>query len=229
MSPQAVIFDLDGLLIDTEAMWDETEQRIFAAVGLDCATFDPSCTVGLRVDEAIRYWYERHPWNGTSPQEVERMIVDEMAVAIATRARALDGASHALEVASELGVPLAVASSSPSRLIDASFRRLGISHLFDLAVSAENERCGKPDPSVYLTTARQLDVAPQRCVALEDSPNGVRAAKAAGMYCIAVPTETHRPVVALLADLVLPSLDELTLGHLSEGPTRTGARGASAR
>jgi HAD superfamily hydrolase (TIGR01509 family) len=209
-----VIFDVDGLLIDTEPVWLEVELAVFGELGVVLTAEDCRVTTGLRNDEVVRYWYERRPWSGTALDEVERRIIDAMAVAIATRGTALPGAVDAVELAGGLGVPVAVASSSPMRLIEASLQRLGLVGAFVAVVSAENEPFGKPHPGVYRTTVGQLGVDPHWCVALEDSPNGGRAAKAAGMACIGVPTPEHHDEVAALADLVLPSLVELTADHL---------------
>lgn len=217
MPPEAVIFDVDGLLIDSEPLWEQTERRVFAKVGVDLSAEDCQQTTGLRTDEVVRYWFERQPWVDVSPGEVETWILDGMVEAIAAHGSPLPGAVAALQIASRLDVPIAVASSSPPQLIDASLQRLGVSGMFATTASAYDEPFGKPDPGVYLTVARQLDVDPTRCVALEDSPNGVRSAKAAGMRCIAVPTSAHRATIAPLADVVLASLGDLTTQHLNSG------------
>jgi HAD superfamily hydrolase (TIGR01509 family) len=180
---QAVIFDMDGLLIDSEPLWHEAEKASFATVGLHLAQQDCLRTTGLRIDEVVRYW--------NAPPELAHQIVERVIALVEQKGAPKPGVAVALDAC--VGRPLGLASSSPSILIDAVLHRLGIRDRFAVAHSAEHEARGKPHPDVYLTTARLLGVSPSACVAVEDSPTGVRAAKAAGMRCVAVPD-------ALLAD-----------------------------
>lgn len=214
MAVEAVIFDLDGVLIDTEPIWQAVECRVFGAVGVPLTPQDCGQTIGLRTDEVVRYWFERHPWPGVSTDEVLARILDGMVEAIGTEGRAMPGALDAIELAQGMDLPLAVASSSLDRLINAALDRLGVAEAFAVTASAEHEARGKPDPAVFLTAARQLGVEPERCVVLEDSPFGVQSAKAAGMHCIAVPSPGHEQAIAPIADVVLESLEELTPAHL---------------
>jgi mannitol-1-/sugar-/sorbitol-6-/2-deoxyglucose-6-phosphatase len=214
MDPEALVFDLDGLLIDTEPVWQEVECRVFGAVGVPLTPEMCGQTIGLRIDEVVRYWHDRYPWTGTSLDRVLADVLDGMAAAIAERGAPKPGALAAVRLGQDLGIPLAVASSSPERLIDAALTRLGVADAFAVTASAEREATGKPDPAVFLTAARKLGADPRRSVALEDSPAGVRAAKAAGMRCIAVPSPGHEAAIAPLADVVLDSLEDLTLAHL---------------
>jgi len=134
-------------------------------------------------------------------------IVDRMVARVREVGAPLPGALEAVEAAAAQGLPLAVASSSPRRLIDATLARLGLSERFAAITSAEDDRYGKPHPAVYLRAAEALGVAPPRCLVFEDSLNGVIAAKAARMRCVAVPEEPA-PGFAI-ADLTLTSLLEL--------------------
>jgi len=186
----AAIFDMDGLLVDSEPVWREVEIAVFGRHGV--ALTEESCvqTKGMFLPDVARYWYARCPWEGPGPDEVAAEIVDAMEVRLSQEATFTHGAPHALDFCQQRGMRLALASSSPRRLIDAVVGRLRLGDRFAVIHSAEDEPAGKPDPGIFRTTAQLLDVAPARCVVFEDAPAGVMAAKAAGMTCVAVP-EAH--------------------------------------
>lgn len=206
----AAIFDMDGLLVDSEPLWHEAEIAAFARVGVRLDSTACLQTTGLRVDETVDHWYRRHAWTGTPPAELTADIVDRVTRLIAERAVAKSGATAAVSAFEQHGFRLALASSSPERVIAAVLDRLDLGRRFEVVVSAEHEKYGKPHPAIYLTAASQLGIAPTSCTAIEDSLNGVIAAKAAKMTCIAVPDVGHRgdPRFAL-ADQVFDSLDDL--------------------
>ena len=204
---QAAIFDMDGLIVDSEPLWRRTEVAVFGEVGLTLTEAMCEATTGLRIDEVALHWFRRSPWKGPSPHALAVRIVDRMIEHAGTAMQ--PGVASALEACAEAGLRLAVASSSPLRLIDATLSRLGL-----------RERFGKPHPAVFLNTAEQLGVAPAECLVLEDSLNGVLAAKAARTICVAVPSPSDRadPRFAI-ADRVLGSLEELderTIAELAE-------------
>lgn len=184
---RAVIFDMDGLLIDTEPIWRRVEIEIFGRLGLHLSEEQCMETMGVRVAEVVRLWYGRHPWIGPSPSEVTDEIVAGVVAHVLARGEPMNGAREALEAVNQAGLPIAIASSSSEELIHAVIHRLGIQHFIQAICSADRELEGKPHPAVYLRAAAALGVPPDACLALEDSPNGVLAAKAAGMICIAVP------------------------------------------
>ena len=188
---QAVIFDLDGVLIDSEPLWRRAEQEVFRSVGLDLTEHDCHTTTGLRCDDVVAHWFARHPWTGSSPAEVERRIHDRVLALIASEGRPLPGAVEAVYHVRSHGLAMAVASSSSRELIDGALDRLGLGSLLPLRCSSFDETRPKPAPDVYLTAARSLGVDPANCLALEDSPNGARAAVKAGMVCYAVPDVSH--------------------------------------
>jgi sugar-phosphatase len=207
---RAAIFDLDGLLIDSEPHWRAAEMEVFAEVGLTLSEDMCRRTTGLRVDEVVAYWHARAPWTSPTPAEVTTRIVAATAERLRAHGQAKPGAAAALARARRRGLPLALASSSPMTLIRAAVARLGLDDAFDLLCSAEDEALGKPHPAVYLTTAARLHVAPTDCVAIEDSLNGLIAAKAARMRCVLVPEHAPDDPRFRLADRVLTSLDGLT-------------------
>ena len=184
---KAVIFDMDGVLVDSEPLWRLAEREVFAGVGLELDDADCERTMGMRTDEVIEHWYREAPWDGLSPAEVEDELVARMKVLIAERAAPMAGVEIAMNIARDAGLKLALASSSPPELIDAVLRVLGYESEFAVVRSAVDEEQGKPHPGVFLTTARLLGVEPAECVVIEDSLAGVRSARAAGMRVIAVP------------------------------------------
>lgn len=209
---KAVIFDLDGLLIDSEPLWQEAEILIFKRVNIILTPDLCLRTKGLRVDEVVDYWYQRYPWTNISKQEVEELIVAKLIELIHLKGKALAGVEQAIAFIQQQPVKIALASSSALIIIQAALQKLNLSSVFVRVYSAESEALGKPHPGVYLTTAKQLNVLPQDCLALEDSLNGVLAAKAAQMKCIAIPepSQYSNPKFAI-ADKILKSLEELNL------------------
>jgi sugar-phosphatase len=205
----AAVFDMDGLLVDSEPLWHEAEIDVLGALGVPLAADACRTTKGMFVGEVTRHWFERYPWSGPPPEEVAVAVVDRVMELIEAKGRLLPGAREAIGSCRGLGLTLAVASSSEYRLIDLVLGRFGIGGEFALVQSAEDEPYGKPHPGVFLTAAAKLGVDPHRCLVLEDAPAGVVAAKAARMACVAVPeaAERDRPAF-LLADAVLGSLTE---------------------
>jgi sugar-phosphatase len=184
---RAVIFDMDGLIVDSEPLWRLAERATFAEVGLDLSDADCERTMGMRSDEVIRFWFDEHPWTGRSLAEVEERLENRVRELIAERATAMPGVEHAMAMARAEGLLLGLASSSSPALIDAVLEKLKLMDHFAAVCSAVDEVHGKPDPAVFLSAASMLDVAPTECVAIEDSLAGVRSARDAGMRVIAVP------------------------------------------
>lgn len=207
---EAVIFDMDGLLIDSEPLWQEAEIAIFKRVNIILTPSMCLQTKGLRIDEVVEYWYQKYPWNSMSKLEVEEAIVARVIELINTKGRALVGLNEAVSFVEKQNVKIALASSSAYKIIDVVLQRLSLTDTFAEVYSAELETYGKPHPGVYLSTAQKLGVAPSNCLAIEDSLNGVLAAKAAQMKCIAIPEPLQRdnPKFAI-ADTILNSLQEL--------------------
>jgi sugar-phosphatase len=207
---RALIFDMDGVLIDSEPLWRRAEIDVFREVGLDLEDADCLQTQGLRIDEAVKFWYERAPWADRSIGDVAKSIVLRVAGLIRSEGEPMPGALTSIGWAANSTWRLALASSSSKFLIDIVLDRFGITNLFELTRSAEDEASGKPHPDVYLTVARDLQLNPRACVAVEDSVNGVVSALSAGMRCIAVPPpETRDDGRFASANLLLNSLRDL--------------------
>jgi sugar-phosphatase len=219
---EAVVLDMDGLLIDTEPVWRAAQSAVFAGFGVALSASDLLDSTGRPVEELIPIWRRRSPAPdpaGTelTDAEVAGLIVDRVIAHVKAEGQPMPGVTAAIALFERCGLRLAIASSSPLRLIDAVCDRLGLARI-EVRCSAMDEARGKPAPDVYLTAARRLGVAAVRCLALEDSPHGIASARAAGMRCVAVPD----PLLAddpryRDADLVLKSLtglDEAALRRL---------------
>ena len=223
---EAVVFDMDGVLIDSEPLWRSVEREVFAGVGIDLAEEDLFATMGVRIADVVERWHARHPWPQPSKEAIAEEIVDGVVRTIPELGVLLEGAVAAVDRFRALGLRVALASSSPMSLIHAVLSLDGLAARFDAVVSGEDEELGKPDPAVYLSAARALDVPAERCLAVEDSINGVRAAKAAGMVCVAVPGVGADDGVAAVADLVLGSIRELgddTWARIGAVPVGSGS------
>jgi mannitol-1-/sugar-/sorbitol-6-/2-deoxyglucose-6-phosphatase len=198
---------MDGVLVDSEPIWRTVEQEVFAGVGIEVTDEDLFETMGVRVADVVEGWHRRKPWEHPSRQEVARVIVDRVAGAIEREGAFNQEAIAVIDYVDGLGLRLALASSSPMSLIREVLSIGGLGDRFEVVLSAEEEERGKPDPAVYLSAARELGVAPERCLAVEDSINGARSAKAAGMVCVAVPVSGVTDGFEG-ADLVLGSIAE---------------------
>jgi sugar-phosphatase len=223
----ASIFDMDGLLLDSEILWHEAEIEILGDLGVPLEVDGCRSTKGMFVDEVTVYWHGLYPWSGPTPGEVAVTIVDRVIALLIEKGELKPGAEHAIGMCAERGLPMAVASSSQYRLIDTALDHFDLRRHFALVHSAEDEDYGKPHPAVFLSAAAKLGAAPRRCLVWEDAPAGVLAAKAASMTCVAVPEqgEEHHPAFGL-ADVVLGSLLEMDDGiwdalaaGLSGGPS----------
>jgi len=209
---RAIIFDMDGVLIDSEPLWRRAEREVFAEQGLILSDDDCKRTMGLRTDELVAYWYRQHRWLARTQSVVAETINSRVAELVAAHGAPLPGAVDAVRAACSSGLPVGLASSSSPGLIELVVRALGLEDCFSVLCSAEDEERGKPDPAVYLTTARRLGVPPAGCVAIEDSVRGVQAAVAAGMRAIAVPTPDHLDDPGFdVAHLTLRSLEEFSV------------------
>jgi mannitol-1-/sugar-/sorbitol-6-/2-deoxyglucose-6-phosphatase len=206
----AAIYDMDGILIDSEPLWRRAEIALFTQLGVHLSEDMCRQTMGLRVDEVVEYWYQRFPWRGVAKAEVEERLWRDMIQLVQAEGIAKAGVYTSLEFLRGKHIRLALASTSAMALIDAVLAKLRLRDTFEVIHSAEFEAYGKPHPGVYLTTASRLGVAPTACLAIEDSINGMIAAKAARMRCIAIPDASlanDRRVG--IADVVLSSLDDI--------------------
>ena len=188
---EAVIFDMDGVLIDSEPLWKIAMEEVFSGLGSRLKKDDFQKTVGLRIDEVIHYWNINENWGVRDESEVEEAIIVKMESLIATQPAALEGVIDTLNYLKLRNIPVGLATSSSSRLIKVVLDKLEIKHLFNFVHSAEMEQFGKPHPAVYLSVAKKLAVLPEKCLVIEDSLNGIISAKAAKMTAVCIPEKTH--------------------------------------
>ncbi|MGP2469371.1 hexitol phosphatase HxpB [Yersinia sp. 2540 StPb PI] len=209
---KAAIFDMDGLLIDSEPLWLQAELDIFTNLGLDTSSRDSlPDTLGLRIDLVVKLWFQAMPWQGPSQAEVcNRIIVRAIELVEETRP-VLPGVEYALDLCRQQGLKIGLASASPLRMQELVLDMLGVRNQFDCLVSAEYLPYSKPHPEVYLNAAADLGIDPLQCVTLEDSVNGMIATKAARMRSIVIPSLEYRADPRwVLADIKLESLEQLS-------------------
>jgi HAD superfamily hydrolase (TIGR01509 family) len=207
---EAVVFDLDGVLVDSEQVWDAARRDVVARHGgtwKDSATRD---MLGMSSPEWSRYVVDELGAQLT-PEEVNAAVVDAMLVRYREALPLLPGAREAVQRLAE-DFALGLASSSNREVIDLVLDEMGVTGCFAASVSSEEVGRGKPAPDVYLEAARRVGVPPDGCTAIEDSENGLRSAHAAGMRVIAIPNPHFPPdpSALALADVELPDLDALT-------------------
>lgn len=201
---------MDGLLIDSEPFWQDAEIEVFNDLGIDFSRAMCRQTMGVRIDQVVAHWHSVFRWEQPTQREVIDRIQSRMIEFVLERGSLLEGAEVALDFVAEHADHIGLATSSTMPVIDSVMAVTGLADRFEVIHSAEFEPYGKPHPGVFMTTAAKLGVHPRSCVALEDSVNGVIAAKAASMKCIAVPwvPEEDRAGFAV-ADVILASLNEL--------------------
>ena len=206
----AVVFDLDGLLLDTEQVWDEVREALTRERGGRWHDRAQADMMGMSSKEWSTYMHDELGL-AESPEELNRLVVERMQERYAEELPLIDGAVEAVRRLAERW-PLGLASSSNRPLIDLVLEEMGVAQLFTATVSSEEVERGKPAPDVYLEAARRLGVGPEDSAAVEDSANGIRAARAAGMSVIAIPNTHFPPPEGVLseADVVLDSLAELS-------------------
>jgi HAD superfamily hydrolase (TIGR01509 family) len=212
----AVVFDLDGVIIDSEELWDEVREGLARERGGRWSAQAQADMMGMSSTEWSRYL---HDVVGLSepPGEINREVVRRMLARYSKRLPLIDGADDAVKrLATQW--PLGVASSSNCELIDCVLEVSGLAPYFKATVSSEEVEHGKPAPDVYLEAARRLGVEAARSVAIEDSASGIRSAHAAGMHVVAIPNHAFPPPadILTLADLVLESIGELRPETITE-------------
>ncbi|EKN3346464.1 hexitol phosphatase HxpB [Yersinia ruckeri] len=214
---QAAIFDMDGLLIDSEPLWLQAELDIFNHLGLNTTSRDllPN-TLGLRIDQVVKLWHKTQPWSQPDEAEVCRQIIARAIQLIEKERPLLPGVEHALQLCRHQGLKIGLASASPLNMQNRVLEMFGLTDYFDCRMSAEYLPYSKPHPEVYLNAANALGVDPLHCITLEDSFNGMIATKAARMRSIVIPSaELRNDPRWSLADIQLNSLEKLLAEHIS--------------
>jgi HAD superfamily hydrolase (TIGR01509 family) len=212
---QAVVFDLDGVLLQSEEVWDAVRERYVRERGGRYDDEVQRAMMGMSAPEWSRFLHEE-AGVPDPPDAINRDVVERMLEAYRRELPLLPGAVEAVRWVAE-AFPLALASSSNREVFEAVLELAGLAGCFRATVSSEEVERGKPAPDVYLEAARRLGLAPEHCAAVEDSHAGIRSAKAAGMRVVAIPNASYPPddEALALADAVVASLDELTVAALS--------------
>ena len=208
--PDAVLFDMDGLLIDSEPLWFEVETDVMARLGGAWTEEDQKQLLGSSLENSIRYFLARAVVPAT-PAEVAEWLIGGMITRVGHRGvRVMPGAAALVAEVAAAGVPYALVTSSQRRFVDAVLSRTGLR--FPVVVSGNDVSRGKPEPEPYVLAARRLGAEPGRCIALEDSVTGVTSAEGAGCLVVAVPT--LRAIEPRPGRLVARSLEDLDLAWL---------------
>lgn len=215
-SMQAVIFDMDGLIVDSEPYWKQAEHKVFSALGCEVTAQDQQHTACLTTQAVTEYWFAKSPWNPQFKQDAEQAVIEEVESLLKTQCQAKPGFFEALSLCRQHDLKIGLASNAPLRLCRTVTQSLNCAEAFDTIVSSEQVKFGKPAPDVYLQTLKALNVTADLTLALEDSITGVKAAKSAGLKVIGIPSEAHYyEPLKHLADELLTTLFELRSHHLN--------------
>jgi mannitol-1-/sugar-/sorbitol-6-/2-deoxyglucose-6-phosphatase len=211
-----VLFDMDGLLLDTEPLWGESMLSVANKHKIPITRERFKETTGLRIYEVTDHWAIHYPWEGKSAKEVADEILDDIIASSKDKGTVLKGGEQTLKLLKRHHYKIGLASSSPQHMIDALVDHFHLRKYFDVITSADAVDLGKPHPAVFIHCANELGAKPNECLVLEDSVNGMIAGKAARMKVIVVPDDLHfdDPRFAL-ADAKLRSLEDFDLGMIN--------------
>lgn len=210
MSSRAVIFDMDGIIIDSEPLWRKAEMNVFGKYG--CVLTEDMCrsTMGLKLTQVVEHWQRKFGYSDEVRQSLFVEIHAEVIRLVSEEGKAFDGLVELLQHLKHKGYKIALASGSSYEIIYAVLAKLGIKEFFQVIRSGDDEVYGKPHPEIFINTAKLLEVDPADCWVIEDSGNGVIAARAARMKVIAMPEHggENNPVFGI-AEKVVASLKEV--------------------
>jgi beta-phosphoglucomutase-like phosphatase (HAD superfamily) len=182
---KAVIFDMDGVLVDSEAIWKQAEYEVFSSLGALVTEEHTRQTQTMTTKEVAAFWYQKFPWKETPLSEVEEMVVSRVMELISLKDCATLGINTFIKNLKERNFKIGLATNAPEKIIPVVLKKTGTERLFDSVSSADFEEKGKPHPAIYLNTAKKLKVKPKDCAVIEDSEKGMEAAKRVGMTVIA--------------------------------------------
>lgn len=216
MDVNTVIFDMDGLLIDSEPLWTEAATEVFSDYGKKLTPADFASTTGLRTSEFVSWWLHDYKFDDTELEKAAEKIVELVIKKIRLKGKAMSGLEYILDFFKHRNFKIGLATSSPLRVADTVINLLGIEKYFRVKTSAEKLPYGKPHPQVYLDCAVALRSSPLECVCFEDSVNGMIAAKAARMKCVVVPAyNQQKDEKWSVADLKISSLKNFGSLHVN--------------
>lgn len=216
MDLNTVIFDMDGLLIDSEPLWSEAATEVFAYYGKKMTLADFASTTGLRTIEFVSWWLRDYKFDSAELEKVSEKITDLVIEKIRLKGVAMPGLEYILDFFRQRNFKIGLATSSPLSVANAVINLLNIEKYIQVITSAEKLHHGKPHPQVYLDCAETLQSSPLECVCFEDSVNGMIAAKAARMKCVVVPAYAQQKDEKWsIADLKISSLQNFSALHIN--------------
>ena len=216
MDLNTVIFDMDGLLIDSEPLWSEAATEVFAHYGKKMSLADFASTTGLRTMEFVLWWLRDYKFDDTELEKVSKKIIDLVIEKISLKGKAMPGLAYILDFFVQRNFKIGIATSPPLSVANAVINLLNIEKYIQAITSAEKLQHGKPHPQVYLECAEALQSSPLECVCFEDSVNGMIAAKAARMKCVVVPAYSQQKDEKWsVADLKISSLKNFSALHIN--------------
>lgn len=199
MALKAVIFDMDGVLIDSEKFWAQAELDVFSSYGVQVTEDLAAQTRYMTTQEVTEFWYERFPWENFDSSDLEHKVVTRVIEMIQNQDCTMSGVETFIKNLKSKAYKIGLATNAPLRVAHVVLEKLQVRDLFDTIHSSEFETQGKPHPAVYLTSAKNLGVSPEHCIAIEDSRSGLKAAKEAGMQTI-IFTNNDESIDSNLAD-----------------------------
>ena len=204
---KAIIFDMDGVLIDSERLWKQAENEVFTSLGVKVTDEYSKLTESMTTSEVTKFWYDKYPWKNRSLNTVEQMVISRVIELIKAKNCQIKGIKPFIEKLKSQKFKIGLATNSPNEIIPVVLKKLDIFHLFDAVSSAEFEIKGKPDPAIYFRAANKLGIQPKACIAIEDSYSGMLAAKNAGMTVVAF-TNGNRDSVFEIADYQIDNFND---------------------
>ncbi|SEH31727.1 hexitol phosphatase HxpB [Chryseobacterium culicis] len=207
MALKAVIFDMDGVLIDSEKFWTQAELDVFSSYGVQVTDELAAQTRYMTTQQVTEFWYERFPWENFDSSDLENKVVTRVIEMIQNQDCTMSGVQEFIKNLKNNEYKIGLATNAPLRVAHVVLDKLQVRHLFDAVHSSEFETQGKPHPAVYLTSAKNLGVSPEHCIAIEDSHSGLKAAKAAGMQTI-IFTNSDESMHSNLADFKILDFNE---------------------
>lgn len=211
---KAVIFDMDGVLIDSEHLWQKAEFEIFSSLGVIVTDDLAAITKTMTTKEVTEFWKSRFSWEDISLQQVEELVISRVIELIKNENCEIKGIRNFIKKIKDQGYKIGLATNSPYKIIPFVLEKLKLTQYFDAISSSDFEINGKPDPSVYLTTCAKLDVNPMHCVAVEDSYSGMLAAKRAGMTIVAF-TNGNNNTDLRIAEFIIQNFEQVDTETIS--------------
>lgn len=199
MTLKAVIFDMDGVLIDSEQFWTQAELDVFSSYGVQVTDDLAAQTKYMTTQEVTEFWYERFPWENFDSSDLENKVVTRVIEMIQDQDCTMSGVQQFIKDLKNKEYKIGLATNAPLRVAHVVLEKLQVRDLFDTVHSSEFETQGKPHPAVYLTSAKNMGISPEHCIAIEDSQSGLKAAKEAGMQTV-IFTNNDASIDSNLAD-----------------------------